>query len=134
MRKSLLTRLFSSVKLFFFLLIAIFAFGLLSFFIQLLVVKIQPTPQFKSHSNLLYNFKETIKFKIGYNHSKAVDYNYEKCKYLADKHVELKDLRRIKYFISIYGYNPLLYSQYRADSVLFKTRLPLNKQKCFKLI
>jgi len=96
MRKSLLTRLFSSVKLFFVLLIAIFAFGLLSFFIQLLVVKIQPTPQFKAHSNLLYNFKETIKFKIGYNHSKAVDYNYEKCKYLADKHVELKDLRRIK--------------------------------------
>lgn len=40
----------------------------------------------------------------------------------------------LQYFISIYGYNPLLYSQYRADSVLFKTRLPLNKQKCFKLI
>jgi len=40
----------------------------------------------------------------------------------------------LQYFISIYGYNPLLYSQYRADSVLFKTRLPLNKQKCFQLI
>ena len=37
-------------------------------------------------------------------------------------------------FISIYGYNPLLYSQYRADSVLFKTKLPLDKQKCFKFI
>jgi hypothetical protein len=97
MRKSLLKRIFSSVKLFFILLIAIFAFGLVSFLIQLLVVKIQPTPQFKAHSNLLYNFKETIKFKIGYNQSKAIDYyNYEKCKYLAEKHVELKDLRRIK--------------------------------------
>ncbi|VDP79759.1 unnamed protein product [Echinostoma caproni] len=33
-----------------------------------------------------------------------------------------------------YGYNPLLYSQYRADSLLFKTRIPSTKQKCYKFI
>ena len=38
----------------------------------------------------------------------------------------------VQYFISIYGYNPLLYSQYRADSVLFKAQLPYTRQKCFK--
>ncbi|CAK9290510.1 unnamed protein product [Gordionus sp. m RMFG-2023] len=37
----------------------------------------------------------------------------------------------INYFSAIYGYNPLLYSQYRADSVLFKTRVPKHEQKCF---
>ena len=40
----------------------------------------------------------------------------------------------IQYFTEIYGYNPLLYSQFRADSVLFKTRLPKNNQKCFKFV
>ena len=40
----------------------------------------------------------------------------------------------INSFIALYGYNPLLYTQYRADSVLFKTKLPLDKQKCFKFI
>lgn len=40
----------------------------------------------------------------------------------------------LKYFVSIYGYNPLLYSQYRADSVLYKTKLAPDMQKCFKLI
>ena len=40
----------------------------------------------------------------------------------------------IRYFVSIYGYNPLLYSQYRADSVLFKTQVPYDIQKCYKLI
>ena len=40
----------------------------------------------------------------------------------------------LQYFVSVYGYNPLLYSQFRADSVLYKTKLPLNKQKCFKLV
>jgi len=34
----------------------------------------------------------------------------------------------------VYGYMPLLYTQYRADSVLFKTRIPPDKQKCFKFI
>lgn len=42
--------------------------------------------------------------------------------------------RCINFFTSLYGYNPLLYTQFRADSILFKTRIPANKQKCFKLI
>jgi len=37
-------------------------------------------------------------------------------------------------FTRVYGYMPLLYTQYRADSVLFKTRIPPDKQKCFKFI
>ncbi|CAH8459488.1 unnamed protein product [Schistosoma rodhaini] len=42
--------------------------------------------------------------------------------------------RCINWLTSHYGYNPLMYSQYRADSVLFKTRIPLGKQKCYKYI
>jgi len=37
-------------------------------------------------------------------------------------------------FTQVYGYMPLLYTQFRADSVLFKTRIPAEKQKCFKFI
>lgn len=37
-------------------------------------------------------------------------------------------------FTSIYGYMPLMSTQHRADSVLFKTRLPSDKQKCFKYV
>ncbi|XP_071113218.1 exostosin-like 3 [Haliotis cracherodii] len=40
----------------------------------------------------------------------------------------------INFFVKVYGYMPLLYTQYRVDSVLFKTRLPHDKQKCFKYI
>jgi alpha-1,4-N-acetylglucosaminyltransferase EXTL3 len=40
----------------------------------------------------------------------------------------------IRYISSILAYNPLLYSQYRADSVLYRTKLPTGKQKCFKLV
>ena len=40
----------------------------------------------------------------------------------------------IKYFISIYGYNPLLYSQFRVDSVLYNTELAENKLKCFESV
>lgn len=40
----------------------------------------------------------------------------------------------LRHFVSLYGYNPLLYSQYRADSVLYKTKLPPDMQKCFKLV
>lgn len=40
----------------------------------------------------------------------------------------------LRYFVSLYGYNPLLYSQYRADSVLYKTKLAPDLQKCFKSI
>lgn len=42
--------------------------------------------------------------------------------------------RCINFFVRVYGYMPLLYTQYRVDSVLFKTRLPHDKQKCFKFI
>jgi alpha-1,4-N-acetylglucosaminyltransferase EXTL3 len=37
-------------------------------------------------------------------------------------------------FTSIYGYMPLLNTQHRSDSILFKTRLPRDKQKCFKFV
>ncbi|CAH8482305.1 unnamed protein product [Heterobilharzia americana] len=40
----------------------------------------------------------------------------------------------INWLTNHYGYNPLIYSQYRADSLLFKTRIPPNKQKCYKYI
>ena len=40
----------------------------------------------------------------------------------------------INFFSQVFGYMPLLYTQYRADSVLFKTRIPQDKQKCFKFI
>ena len=40
----------------------------------------------------------------------------------------------INFFSKVYGYMPLLYTQFRADSVLFKTRIPPEKQKCFKFI
>ncbi|CAG9772017.1 unnamed protein product [Ceutorhynchus assimilis] len=40
----------------------------------------------------------------------------------------------INYFTQVFGYTPLLNTQYRADSILFKTRIPHDKQKCFKFI
>uniref|UniRef100_A0A8C4NFZ2 Glycosyl transferase 64 domain-containing protein n=1 Tax=Eptatretus burgeri TaxID=7764 RepID=A0A8C4NFZ2_EPTBU len=40
----------------------------------------------------------------------------------------------INFFVRVYGYMPLVYTQFRADSVLFKTRLPHDKTKCFKFI
>ncbi|KAG8199824.1 hypothetical protein JTE90_000912 [Oedothorax gibbosus] len=40
----------------------------------------------------------------------------------------------IEHFVNAYGYMPLLNTQFRADSVLFKTRIPHDKQKCFKFI
>ncbi|KAJ0181212.1 hypothetical protein K1T71_003297 [Dendrolimus kikuchii] len=40
----------------------------------------------------------------------------------------------IQFFSHVMGYTPLLSTQYRADSVLFKTRIPHDKQKCFKFI
>ncbi|XP_042902881.1 exostosin-3 [Parasteatoda tepidariorum] len=42
--------------------------------------------------------------------------------------------RCIDFFSQVYGYMPLLNTQFRADSVLFKTRIPHDKQKCFKFI
>ncbi|XP_034934185.1 exostosin-3 [Chelonus insularis] len=40
----------------------------------------------------------------------------------------------INYFSQVFGYMPLLNTQYRADSILFKTRISHDKQKCFKFI
>ncbi|CAG9814496.1 unnamed protein product [Phaedon cochleariae] len=40
----------------------------------------------------------------------------------------------INFFTQVFGYLPLLNTQYRADSILFKTRIPHDKQKCFKFI
>ena len=45
-----------------------------------------------------------------------------------------KRTKCIQHFSSIYGYNPLLYTQYRADSVLYRTKIPPEKQKCFKFV
>ena len=42
--------------------------------------------------------------------------------------------RCMNFFTRVYGYLPLLQTQFRADSVLFKTRIPHDKQKCFKYI
>ena len=38
----------------------------------------------------------------------------------------------INYFNLIYGYNPLLYSQARSDSVLYYTNVPRDQQTCFR--
>ncbi|GAB1610670.1 exostosin-like 3 [Argonauta hians] len=40
----------------------------------------------------------------------------------------------INFFAKVYGYMPLLNTQFRIDSVLFKTKIPRDKQKCFRLI
>lgn len=42
--------------------------------------------------------------------------------------------RCINFFVEVYGYMPLMRTQFRADSVLFKTRLPSDKSKCFKYV
>ncbi|XP_014675040.1 PREDICTED: exostosin-3-like [Priapulus caudatus] len=53
--------------------------------------------------------------------------------WIEDSHFEERH-KCINFFVEVYGYNPLLYTQFRADSVLFKTRIPHDKQKCFKYI
>ncbi|CAL8106894.1 unnamed protein product [Calicophoron daubneyi] len=54
---------------------------------------------------------------------------------LHDKPNHYKDRSEcINWLTRVYGYNPLVYSQYRADSLLFKTRIPPTKQKCYKFI
>ncbi|XP_003386458.1 PREDICTED: exostosin-like 3 [Amphimedon queenslandica] len=40
----------------------------------------------------------------------------------------------INSLVKIYGYMPLLYTQYRLDSVLFKTRLPSHLEKCYQYV
>ncbi|CDW52789.1 exostosin 3 [Trichuris trichiura] len=42
--------------------------------------------------------------------------------------------RCLSVLMDIYGYNPLLNTQLRADSVLFKTKIPAQHQKCFKFV
>ena len=37
----------------------------------------------------------------------------------------------INFFSRVYGYMPLMYSQSRADSVLYKTKVPKNVEKCY---
>ncbi|CAI2348607.1 unnamed protein product [Caenorhabditis sp. 36 PRJEB53466] len=50
-----------------------------------------------------------------------------------DSHFE-KRHECMRLFTEVFGYNPLRFSQFRADSILFKTRLPQNHQKCFKYV
>jgi len=40
----------------------------------------------------------------------------------------------IGFFEKVFGYNPLKRTQYRADSILFKTRLPSTMTKCFQYV
>ncbi|XP_015040870.2 exostosin-3-like [Drosophila pseudoobscura] len=49
------------------------------------------------------------------------------------KHLQNRN-KCINFFSQVFGYTPLLNTQYRAESVLFKTRIPHDKQKCFKYI
>ncbi|KAI6232704.1 Exostosin-like 3 [Aphelenchoides fujianensis] len=45
-----------------------------------------------------------------------------------------KRSRCIRFFVEVYGYNPLMFTQFRADSVLYRTRVPVNHQKCFRFV
>ncbi|XP_022228476.2 exostosin-3-like [Drosophila obscura] len=49
------------------------------------------------------------------------------------KHLENRH-KCINFFSQVFGYTPLLNTQYRADSILYKTRIPHDKQKCFKYV
>lgn len=49
----------------------------------------------------------------------------------SDSHFEERH-QCMNIFTEAFGYNPLLNTQFRADSVLFKTRIPRDKQKCFR--
>lgn len=49
----------------------------------------------------------------------------------SDSHFEERH-KCMNIFTEAFGYNPLLNTQFRADSVLFKTRIPRDKQKCFR--
>ena len=40
----------------------------------------------------------------------------------------------ITLFEKVYGYNPLKRTQFRIDSVLFKTKLPAGMTKCFQYV
>ena len=47
------------------------------------------------------------------------------------EHYQMRN-KCINYFNLLYGYNPLVYSQARMDSVLFKTRVPDDVEKCYR--
>ncbi|SPP72695.1 blast:Exostosin-3 [Drosophila guanche] len=49
-------------------------------------------------------------------------------KHLEDRH------KCINFFSQVFGYTPLLNTQYRADSVLFKTHISKDRKKCFKYV
>ncbi|XP_034654228.1 exostosin-3-like [Drosophila subobscura] len=49
-------------------------------------------------------------------------------KHLEDRH------KCINFFSQVFGYTPLLNTQYRADSVLFKTHISQDRKKCFKYV
>ncbi|EDV21339.1 uncharacterized protein TRIADDRAFT_50846 [Trichoplax adhaerens] len=38
----------------------------------------------------------------------------------------------VNYFAQIYGYMPLIFSQFRVDSILYRTRVPNGEQKCYE--
>ncbi|KXJ27657.1 exostosin-like 3 [Exaiptasia diaphana] len=48
-------------------------------------------------------------------------------------HFEERD-QCMNFFARVFGYMPLLRTQYRADSVLFKTRISSSESKCFKYV
>lgn len=50
-----------------------------------------------------------------------------------DSHFQERHLC-MNFFTQLYGYMPLLRTQYRADSVLFKTRIPHDREKCYKFV
>ncbi len=71
--------------------------------------------------------KVTARFSFGSGGAKEIA--------LSDRYDHYKERNDcVDYFVSIYGYNPLLYSQYRADSVLFQTRVSPNIQKCYRYV
>lgn len=92
--------------------------------------------------NLVFLFLQSFRReKFDFFHTIIVQYisNYYRCSACPEMlsqdpshFLERHDC--IRFFTQVYGYNPLLFSQFRADSVLFKTRLPPNHQKCFKFV
>lgn len=51
----------------------------------------------------------------------------------SESHFEERHLC-INLFTKAFGFNPLLMTQFRADSVLFKSKVQPPRQKCFRLI
>lgn len=51
----------------------------------------------------------------------------------SDEHFEERHVC-MNQLVAMFGYMPLLYTQFRLDSVLFKTRLPSHLEKCYEFI